>query len=275
MNSLKKLIWFKILILIFFINTKAKGEIQQNIVTLTSLSTDIVNVISPESLTGVSGSKIIKDNKAFKNKVFVTEGRNPPDLEKILSLNPTLVIGAKGFHDKALNKLNSLGIKTIHTEIRNWEDLEELNNKLIKFTGKDSNNLSNILNYCYPKSNQSRDDIVVLATLKPLVSPNSKSWSGSLLKRFKFNNLTANLDSKSAFRGYVNLSPEWLISKNPSKIIIVNYPSREKSSLQSLAFWKNLRAIEEKNVYDFEYYGLINPGSLNSINNACKKLSSI
>lgn len=275
MNSLNKLIWFKILILIFFINTKAKGEIQQKIVTLTSLSTDLVNVISPESLTGVSGSKIIRNNKAFKDKVFVTEGRNPPDLEKIISLKPTLVIGAKGFHDKALNKLNSLGIKTIHTEIRNWEDLEELNKKLIKFTGKDSNKLSNILNYCYPKSNQSRDDIVVLATLKPLVSPNSKSWSGSLLERFKFNNLTANLDSKSAFRGYVNLSPEWLISKNPSKIIIVNYPSREKSSLQSLAFWKNLRAIEEKNVYEFKYYGLINPGSLNSINNACKKLSSI
>ena len=107
MNSLKKLIWFKIFILTFFINTKAKGEIQQKIVTLTSLSTDLVNVISPESLTGVSGSKIIKDNKAFKDKVFVTEGRNPPDLEKILSLTPTLVIGAKGFHDKALNKLNS------------------------------------------------------------------------------------------------------------------------------------------------------------------------
>jgi len=275
MNSLNKLIWFKILILIFFINTKAKGEIQQKIVTLTSLSTDLVNVISPESLTGVSGSKIIRNNKAFKDKVFVTEGRNPPDLEKIISLKPTLVIGAKGFHDKALNKLNSLGIKTIHTEIRNWEDLENLNNKLTKVIGKERNKLSTLLNYCYPKSNQSRDDIVVLATLKPLVSPNSKSWSGSLLKRFKFNNLTANLDSKSAFRGYVNLSPEWLISKNPSKIIIVNYPSREKSSLQSLAFWKNLRAIEEKNVYEFKYYGLINPGSLNSINNACKKLSSI
>ena len=275
MNYLKKFIWFKIILLTFFVHAKAKGDIQQKIVTLTSLSSDLVNVISPDSLVGVSGSKIIKNNKAFKDKVFVTEGRNPPDLEKIFSLNPTLVIGAKGFHDKALRKLNSLGIKTISTEIRNWEDLEEFNNKLNNFIGKDSNNLSTILNYCYPEKKNIRDEIVVLATLKPLVSPNSRSWSGSLLRRFNFNNLTSDLDSKSAFRGYVNLSPEWLISNNPSKIIIINYPSREKTSLQSLPFWRNLKAIKENKVYSFDYYGLINPGSLNTINKACLKLSSI
>ncbi len=276
MNSIKQFIWFQIFILSFLlINIKSKADSQQRIVTLTSLSTDLVNEISPESLIGVSGSKLIKDNKDFENKEFVTEGRNPPDLEKILSLNPTLVIGAKGFHDKALNKLNSLGIKTIYTEIRNWDDLENLNNKVTNFVGKDSYKLSTLLDYCYPKIKRSRDDIVVLATLKPLVSPNSKSWSGSLLKRFNFNNLTADLDSKSAFRGYVNLSPEWLIDKNPSKIIIVNYPSRGKTSLQTLPFWRNLKAIKEEKIYDFEYYGLINPGSLKSINSACKKLSSI
>ncbi len=275
MNYLKKIICFNLFLLTFVIQTKAKEGIQQKIVTLTSLSSDLLNVISPESLVGVSGSKIIKNNKAFKDKVFVTEGRNPPDLEKIISLKPNLVIGSKGFHDKALSKLNSLGIKTISTEIRNWEDLEELNNKLTKFIGKDSNDLSTILNYCYPKNKNIRDEIVVLATLKPLVSPNSRSWSGSLLRRFNFNNLTSDLDSKSAFRGYVNLSPEWLISNNPSKIIIVNYPSREKTSLQSLPFWRDLKAIKENKVYSFDYYGLINPGSLNSINQSCKKLSSI
>tara|TARA_B100001094_G_scaffold269958_1_gene274539 strand:- start:550 stop:1377 length:828 start_codon:yes stop_codon:yes gene_type:complete len=275
MNSIKKLICFQLFVLSFFINIKAKGNTQQRIITLTSLSTDLVNEISPQSLIGVSGSKIIKDNKDYENKILVTEGRNPPDLEKIISLKPTLVIGAKGFHDKTLNKLNSLGIKTIYTEIRNWEDLENLNNKLNNIIGKESNKLKTLLDDCYPKNNRSRENIVVLATLKPLVSPNSKSWSGSLLERFKFNNLTANLDSKSAFRGYVNLSPEWLIKKNPSKIIIVNYPSQMKASLETLPYWQNLKAIEEKKVYDFEYYGLINPGSLNSINTACKKLSSI
>ena len=275
MNYLKKIIFFNLFLLTFAIETNAKEGIQQKIVTLTSLSSDLVNVISPDSLVGVSGSKIIKNNKAFKDKVFVTEGRNPPDLEKIISLKPNLVIGSKGFHDKALSKLNSLGINTISTEIRNWEDLEELNNKLTKFIGKDSNDLSTILNYCYPKNKNIRDEIVVLATLKPLVSPNSRSWSGSLLRRFNFNNLTSDLDSKSAFRGYVNLSPEWLISNNPSKIIIVNYPSRQKTSLQSLPFWRDLKAIKENKVYSFDYYGLINPGSLNSINQSCKKLSSI
>ena len=63
MNSIKKLICFQLFILSFFINIKAKGDTQQRIITLTSLSSDLVNEISPESLIGVSGSKIIKDNK--------------------------------------------------------------------------------------------------------------------------------------------------------------------------------------------------------------------
>ena len=32
---------------------------------------------------------------------------------------------------------------------------------------------------------------------------------------------------------------------------------------------------KETKVYSFDYYGLINPGSLKTINNACRKLSSI
>ena len=43
-----------------------------------------------------------------------------------------------------------------------------------------------------------------------------------------------------------------------------------KASLETLPYWQNLKAIEEKKVYDFEYYGLINPGSLNSINTTFK-----
>ena len=81
------------------------------VVALTSLSADLINTISKDSLVGIPGSSILKKNKEFDSLPIVSSGRMPPDLEKILSLKPDLVIGAKGFHDRPLSKLNSLGIR--------------------------------------------------------------------------------------------------------------------------------------------------------------------
>ena len=100
------------------------------VVALTSLSADLVNYISNESLIGIPGSSLLKNNNDFSNKTVVSSGRMPPDLEKILSLKPDLVIGAKGFHDRPLSKLNSLGISTLSTSISSLDDLDNLNNKL-------------------------------------------------------------------------------------------------------------------------------------------------
>ena len=67
---------------------------------------------------------ILKNKKEFDSLPIVSSGRMPPDLEKILSLKPDLVVGAKGFHDRPLSKLNSLGISTLSTSISNLDDLD-------------------------------------------------------------------------------------------------------------------------------------------------------
>ena len=80
------------------------------IVAMTSLSADLLNRISPGSLVGIPGSSLFVKNKQFDNIPIISRGRMPPNLEKIISLQPDLVIGAEGFHDRSLSRLNSLGI---------------------------------------------------------------------------------------------------------------------------------------------------------------------
>ena len=96
------------------------------IVTLTSLSTDIVDNLDSRKLVAIPGSSLFKAKTQFDNLPRISMGRTPPNIEKIVSLKPDLVIGTKGFHDKILSKLNDVNINTFSYEVRSWNDLEQL-----------------------------------------------------------------------------------------------------------------------------------------------------
>ena len=259
-------------------NENLNANNKYKIVALTSLSADLVNSIDSKSLVGIPGSSLLKSNPAFRNIAIISSGRMPPNLEKIISLKPDLIIGANGFHDKPLSKLKELGFKTLYTNIKDLKDLENLNKEINSFLlRKDTEPLNKKIKNCYASSSKTskNKNIVALVSTKPILSPNSKSWSGNLIKRFGLKNLTSDLQSKSEFKGYVNLSQEWLLKSKPNNLIVVKTPGSDISQYESLAIWTKIPAVKKKNIFSFDYYGLINPGSLDSINKACKKLSSI
>ena len=247
------------------------------VVALTSLSADLVNYISNESLLGIPGSSLLKNNNDFLNKTVISSGRMPPDLEKIISLKPDLVIGAKGFHDRTLSKLNSLGINTLSTSISSLEDLDILYKQIALKLNTKTNALEDILANCYSKNNNKNKNknLVVLVSSKPILSPNQDSWAGNLIASFKLNNLASEITSKTEFKGYVNLSPEWLIKSQPDNILVIKTPGSDLSQYSSMNIWNKLEAVKNNKIYTFDYYGLINAGGINAINKACKKLSSI
>ena len=142
---------------------------------------------------------------------------------------------------------------------------------------KKKGNLENNLKSCYLKINSSRNkkNVLALVSVKPMISPNSESWSGSLIKRFGFDNLTADLPSKGEFKGYLNINQEWLLKNQPNNLLLVKTPGSSLDQYKSLTIWNKLSAVKNKKIFGFDYYGFINPGSLSSINKACKKLSKI
>ena len=255
-----------------------KQNKKSKVVALTSLSADLVGNLSISSLVGMPGSSLFKNKKEFQNIPIVSRGRMQPDIEKIISLKPDYVIGAKGFHDKTLRKLKDLGISTISTNIKSFKDLESFESQLQKIlVTKNKGILENNLKSCYLKIDSSRNNknVLALVSVKPMLSPNSKSWSGSLIKRFGFNNLTADLPSQGEFKGYLNINQEWLLKNQPNNLLLVKTPGSSLDQYKSLTIWNKLSAVKNKNIFGFDYYGFINPGSLSSINKACKKLSNI
>ena len=245
------------------------------IVAMTSLSADLLNRISPGSLVGIPGSSLFIKNKQFDNIPIISSGRMPPNLEKIISLQPDLVIGAEGFHDRSLSRLNNLGIDILSTSISSLDDLDILYGQLSSKLKVSLKSLETILKSCYSKKINQNKNVVVLVSSKPILSPNKKSWAGNLISNFKLNNLASEITNKTEFKGYVNLSPEWLLKSQPENILVIKTPGSDLSQYESINIWKNLNAVKNNKVFIFEYYGLINAGSINSINQACKKLSSI
>ena len=246
---------------------------KKRVVALTSLTSDLVDRLSPKSLVGIPGSRLLKSKERFKDKVIVSQGRNPPNIEKIISLKPDLVLGAKGFHDKALFQINELGIEVISTEIKNWNDLEFLTEEISNYLDVNNQPLYSLAPYCnqFPEK-VSSESTIVLVSSSPLLSPNNKSWAGSLLSKFKINNLIRDIQSKSGFDGYVTLSPETLLEKNPDNIILIDTGNDMKDLFLNKSYTSNLKAVKNNNIFTFNYYGLINPGSIDKINTACEKL---
>ncbi len=248
---------------------------KKRVVALTSLTADLIYLISKDSLVGIPGSSILRKNKEFDSIPIVSSGRMPPDLEKIISLDPDLVIGAEGFHDRPLSKLNSFGISTLSSSISSLDDLDNLNKILASKLNARTNSLQDILGSCYLKNKDKNKDLIVLVSSKPILSPNKNSWAGNLISFFKFNNLASELTNKTEFKGYVNLSPEWLIKYQPENILVIKTPGSDMSQYESINIWNKLDAVKNDRVFIFEYYGLINAGGIKAINKACKKLSLI
>ena len=258
-----------------------QGKSINKVITLTSLSTDIVSALSRDKLVAIPGSSLFKGKIDYQKLPRISQGRTPPNLEKIVSLKPDLVIGTKGFHEKILGKLKDINIQTISYELSDWNSLEKtinlISTKLNINNLRKSNEIINTkLKECVVVNKQNENpSVVVLASTKPILSPNSKSWAGNLLQRFGINSLTKDLDSKSEFRGYVNLSPEWLIKEDPDNLIIIQTRPGQYVDFEKSKPFSNLKAVKSDQVYRFNYYGLINAGSLESINSACLKLRKI
>ncbi len=245
------------------------------IVSLTSLTSDIIYTLKPEALIGIPGSSILRKNESLKNIPTISEGRTPPNIEKIISLNPKLVIGSEGFHDKTLTKLNELGIDVLSTKVNSWSDLISLVENISEITNGNSQKVFEKLNSCFIEASPKNKKVVVLVSTKPLLSPNDKSWAGSLLQRFNLKNLTADLEGSGRMKGYLNLSPEWLIKEEPDNLILIRFGDEQYNQYSNLPFWNDLKAVQNNKINYFDYYGLINVGSLNSINKTCEKLESL
>lgn len=251
------------------VNSQQNGErttSASRIITLSSLTTDIVYELDRTKLVGIGGSSLFRQDGRFQNLPRVSEGRTPPNLEQIVALQPDLVVGAGGFHDQTLQKLREMGIATLSTEVDDQQSLEELTKTLAEAIAADPAPLLSRYQQWRAQLPAQSPSTLVLVSNQPILAPNKQSWAGDLLAQFNAPNVVADLQSQGQFQGYVTLSPEKVLEANPEVLILVNAPGANlQQQLETQPFWKDLNAVKNNRVYIMDYYGLVNPGSLSKI----------
>lgn len=264
----------------------APQQSAQRVVALTPLSADIIYRLDKNKLVGIAGSSVLNKDSRFQDITSVAQGRTQPNLEKILALKPDLVIGASGFSDQTLKRLEELKISTLATKIDSWKALQELTTTLGQKIGASPKPLLDKYQQLLTQGTNTNKNInkntsaLVLVSRQPILTPNKNSWAGDMLNQFKVKNIAADLQGKSPFGGYVTLSPEKILEANPETIILVNAPQggSEQEVIDGFkkeAFWQKLQATKNNRVYVFDYLGLVNPGSIDAIEKAADKLQKL
>ena len=254
---------------------QSKRDIRR-VVTLTSLSSDLVVNLNKQVLVGIPGTSLTNNDSRYVDIKRVSSGRNMPNIESIIALKPDFVIGADGFHSRILLKLKKLGIQTLALKMDRLEalyDADQILNRYLPSASKQDRKLKNICptpTHSISHSPNNKNRVLILAGNSPMLSPTENSWAGSLLSHNSFTNATKHLSGKSPFNGYITMSNERLMSINADKIIIIK-PSDESPSLRK-SLHKYFPGIDKEDIIAMDYYGLINPGSLDSIARACTLL---
>ncbi|MCF2970364.1 ABC transporter substrate-binding protein [Synechococcus sp. Nb3U1] len=263
---------------------RAQGGIPQplpevpvdRVASLTTLTADILYHLAPDKLVGIPAGQLLESDPRFQGLARLGLG-NQPNLEQIIALQPDWVVGASGFHNALAERLQELGIPTYLTQVNSWAALEETITTLATALGADPQPLLQEYGSLLPQQQPDpQPKTLLLAGTQPILSPNRQSWAGDLLERFGADNLTATLQSQGQFRGYVTLSAERILEANPEILLVVNPEASDPLAFfQSRPFWNQLQAVQTKRVYGFDYYGLVNPGSLEKIKVACEQLAQV
>ncbi len=244
----------------------------ERVIALTSLTADLLYRLDSRKLVGIASSRLLANDPRLKDIPAVSTGQTPPNLEKIVALKPDLVVGARGFHDQALKRLDELGISTLTTDVKSWQALSDLIQTLAWSIGASPRSLLFRFQKCTTEGPNQQYKTLVLASWQPILSPNKDSWAGDVLRQLNARNVAADLQGKSPFSGYVTLSAEKILKADPDRIILVNLEDGSLEKFKAQPFWQQLQATKKGQVYDVDYYGLVNPGSLGKIEQACREL---
>lgn len=249
----------------------------ERVVVLSSLAADLVAELDVSRLVGVPNSNLVQQNPKYAGIETMGVGQTP-NLEAIVEQQPDLVVGVAGMQTEILTRLEELGIATLEYDVNSLADLDELATTLADRLNTSPEAVRDRYASCreIPET-ASEESVLLLAGSKPTLSPTRDSWAGNLLETFKVNNLAAQWQGESPFSGYVTLSPEKIVAANPDRLWVIATPDNADplEGFKALAFWDDLQATEGDRVRVFDYYGLINPGSLDKIEATCTQLKTL
>jgi iron complex transport system substrate-binding protein len=179
-----------------------------------------------------------------------------PNIEKIISLKPDLVL-VTGMEQEDISAiLSGLGISYISVDPRNIDELMHSIDKIGGITGKvkQAEEINKSIKYVLMKIDKlihekgffKKPGVYMEIWYDPVMSPGMGSFVDDMIKRAGGINVTSDLR-----RSYSRIDPEIVISRNPDCIILAYMKSDNwvRDNFSKRLGWKGITAVKEDRIY--------------------------
>ncbi|MBO7610736.1 MAG: ABC transporter substrate-binding protein [Elusimicrobia bacterium] len=266
---------FLFLVILFFITTNLFAEYKRIISLAPSATESLYELGLDEEV--IANTVYCSDGNFKKEKIgTVTE----PNVEKIVSLNPDLIIATKeGNYKSVIDKLIRLKLKVYVMEpYSSFEDIcinfQQLADYLDKTdTAKEIiNNVKDEISKLNNETNNTdKEKIFWEVGANPIFTVGKQSFVNEYNKYINGINVFENIDMR-----YPNISVESVIEKNPDVIMLVNMGDVSEQEIVKWNKYKNITAIKKNKIYLLEANDIFTPTPkrfLNGIKVLRKKLN--
>ena len=196
----------------------------------------------------------VHDREEIKKEKEVIGTLLEPNIEKIVSLRPDIVIGSKeGNRQEYIDKLNKLGVKTfILEELYTFEDICKNFITLGKILGRQEQaegivkelktRLKSVESAA--EKQKKKKKVFFILGFKPLFTTGSPTYINEAIKYAGGINIFADVNKK-----WFSVSVEEVIKRNPDVIIFLTMEEEQSILWERL---KNTKAVRDKKVFSIE-----------------------
>ncbi|MDD5687599.1 MAG: cobalamin-binding protein [Elusimicrobia bacterium] len=242
---------------LFLTNTTFAAEMPKRIISLLPSITEQLYLLNVEDeIVGVTTFCDYPEAAKKKEKIGTYM---EPNLEKILSLKPDIVL-ASNIQPDVVNKLKKFGINVFaFIEPINFTQICEQFVQIAKITGREKK-ADNILNgvqqevYKIRKKVKKKHSIFVEIGIDPLVTVGNKTFINEIVKTAGEINVFENTSSE-----YFRVNIEAIIERNPDIILAISGHGESENENDFWKKYKSINAVKNKRIYIIDANTLCRP----------------
>ena len=237
-----------------------------------SLFADYKRIVSLAPSATESLYELGIDKELIANTVYCSDGNfkkekvgtvTEPNIEKIISLNPDLIIATKeGNYKTVIDKMLRLKLTVYVMEpYSSFEDVCTNFQKLADFLDKSDKSRKiitdvkkEILNLSNETKNKHKEKIFWEVGANPIFTVGKKSFVNEYNQFINGINVFGYIDMR-----YPNISVESVIEKNPDVIMLVNMGDVSDQEIYKWNKYKNITAVKNKKIYLLEADDIFTP----------------
>lgn len=248
---MKKVIAQIITMLLFCSLSLAEEKGPQRIISLAPANTEILYALNlGDRVVGVTSYCNYPPQAATKPKVG---DFSHPDIEKILSLKPDLIL-ATGLEQSPLtDKLRQLNLRLVIIDPKNFNELFESITAVGKLTQTETYayilnqsikaRIANVMKAIDQKKSSAHPKIFVEVSVTPLMTAARNTFFDDIITMLRGINVAADCP-----RPYCQVNEEFVISQNPDYLILTS--PRAKQYFVNRPAWKNVSAVKNNHLID-------------------------